>query len=47
MKNHNSPHAKPYVEEAPSLELKTLPSHLRYVFLGIVDTASNYYGIFE
>ncbi|KAH0682220.1 hypothetical protein KY289_019972 [Solanum tuberosum] len=34
MKNRDSPPAKPSVEEAPKLELKALPSHLRYVFLG-------------
>ena len=34
MKNRDSPPARPSVEEAPKLELKALPSHLRYVFLG-------------
>ncbi|XP_070002016.1 uncharacterized protein [Nicotiana sylvestris] len=29
-----TPPAKPSVEEPPKLELKTLPAHLRYVFLG-------------
>ncbi|KAG5568878.1 hypothetical protein H5410_064106 [Solanum commersonii] len=33
-RNHDSPPAKPYVEEAPKLLLKALPSYLRYVFLG-------------
>ncbi|XP_049372643.1 uncharacterized protein LOC125837597 [Solanum verrucosum] len=35
MKNRDSPPAKPFVEEAPKLEFKALPSDLRYVFLGI------------
>ncbi|XP_049394646.1 uncharacterized protein LOC125858920 [Solanum stenotomum] len=34
MKNRDSPPTKLSVEEAPKLELKDLPSHLRYVFLG-------------
>ncbi|KAH0679182.1 hypothetical protein KY284_020267 [Solanum tuberosum] len=34
MKNRDSPPVKLSVEEAPKLELKALPSHLRYVFLG-------------
>ncbi|XP_049383860.1 uncharacterized protein LOC125848070 [Solanum stenotomum] len=34
MKNRDSPPAKPFVEETPKLELKALPSHLR--FNGIV-----------
>ncbi|KAK4729927.1 hypothetical protein R3W88_022915 [Solanum pinnatisectum] len=34
MKNRDSPPAKSFVEEAPKLEHKSLPSHLRYVFLG-------------
>ena len=29
---------KPSIEEAPNLELKALPSHLRYEFLGNGDT---------
>ena len=28
------PPSKPSIEEAPKLELKSLPSHLRYAFLG-------------
>ncbi|XP_049399807.1 uncharacterized protein LOC125863875 [Solanum stenotomum] len=40
MKNRDSPPAKPYVEKAPKLELKDLPSHLRYVFLGRDETLS-------
>ena len=40
MKNHESPPAKPSIEEALKLELKALPSHLRYVFLGKGDTLS-------
>ncbi|XP_069143395.1 uncharacterized protein [Solanum lycopersicum] len=31
---------KPTIEEAPKLELKALPPHLRYVFLGKADTLS-------
>ena len=38
MKNHESPPAKPSIEEAPKLELKALPPHLRYEFLGKGDT---------
>ena len=38
MKNRKSPPAKPYIEEAPKLELKALPPHLRYEFLGNGDT---------
>ena len=38
MKNHESPPAKPSIEEAPKLELKALPPHLRYEFLGNGDT---------
>ncbi|XP_049391543.1 uncharacterized protein LOC125855950 [Solanum stenotomum] len=34
MKNQDSPPEKPFVDEPPKLELKALPSHLRYVFLG-------------
>uniref|UniRef100_M1DGD9 Integrase core domain containing protein n=1 Tax=Solanum tuberosum TaxID=4113 RepID=M1DGD9_SOLTU len=34
MKNRDSPPTKPFIKEAPKLELKALPSHLRYVFLG-------------
>ncbi|KAK4713802.1 hypothetical protein R3W88_019709 [Solanum pinnatisectum] len=34
MKNRESPPARPFVKEAPKLDLKGLPSHLRYVFLG-------------
>ena len=33
-----SPPAKPSIEEAPKLELKALPPHLRYEFLGNGDT---------
>ncbi|XP_069143507.1 uncharacterized protein [Solanum lycopersicum] len=32
------PPPKPSVEEAPKLELKELPAHLRYAFLGVNDT---------
>ena len=38
MKNHESPPAKPSIEEAPMLELQALPPHLRYEFLGNGDT---------
>ena len=38
MKNRESPPAKPSIEEAPKLELKALPPHLRYEFLGNGDT---------
>uniref|UniRef100_M1DU10 Integrase core domain containing protein n=1 Tax=Solanum tuberosum TaxID=4113 RepID=M1DU10_SOLTU len=38
MKNRDSPPAKPSIEEPPKLELKALPSHLRYVFLGKYST---------
>ena len=38
MKNRESPPAKPSIEEAPKLELKSLPPHLRYEFLGNGDT---------
>ncbi|XP_049369182.1 uncharacterized protein LOC125834055 [Solanum verrucosum] len=34
MKNRDSPPFRPCVEEAPKLELKALPSHLRYAFFG-------------
>ena len=38
MKHHESPQAKPSIEEAQKLELKALPPHLMYVFLGKGDT---------
>ena len=38
MKHRESPPARPSIEEAQKLELKALPSHLRYVFLGRDDT---------
>ena len=34
IKHRESPSAKTYIEEAPKLELKPLPPHLRYVFWG-------------
>lgn len=34
MKNCASPPAKPFIDEPLKLELKALPPHLRYVFLG-------------
>ena len=38
MKNCESPPAKPSIEEAPKVELKAFPPHLRYEFLGNGDT---------
>ncbi|XP_069152761.1 uncharacterized protein [Solanum lycopersicum] len=38
MKNCESQPAKPSIEEAPKVELKALPPHLRYEFLGNGDT---------
>lgn len=38
LKNRPTPLAKPFIEEPPVLELKKLPSHLRYVFLGSGNT---------
>ena len=38
MKNREFPPAKPSIQEAPKLELKALPPHLRYEFLGNGDT---------
>ncbi len=38
MKNRASPAAKSSIEEDPKLELKALPPHLRYEFLGNGDT---------
>lgn len=38
LENLPSPPAKPSIEEPPILELKELPSHLRYVFLGSRNT---------
>ena len=37
MKNRESPPAKPSIDEALKLELKALPPHLRYEFLGNGD----------
>ena len=34
IKHCESPTTKPSIEEAPELDLKTLPPQLRYVFLG-------------
>nr|XP_016463978.1 PREDICTED: uncharacterized protein LOC107786978 [Nicotiana tabacum] len=36
----NGSHPKPSIEEAPKLELKHLPSHLHYAYLGSSDTLS-------
>ena len=38
MKNRESPPAKSSIEEAPKLELKSLPPYLRYEFLGNGET---------
>jgi len=38
LKNRPSPPAKPSIEEPPVLELKQLPIHLRYLFLGANNT---------
>ena len=38
MNNRESLPAKPSIEEAPKLELKALPPHLRYEFLGNGNT---------
>ncbi|KAK4729767.1 hypothetical protein R3W88_022755 [Solanum pinnatisectum] len=38
LKNSPCPQAKPSIEEPPVLELKHLPSHLMYVFLGTNNT---------
>ena len=38
MKNRESPATKPSIEEAPKLELKALPPHLRYEFFRNGDT---------
>ena len=34
---------KPSIQEPPKLELKSLPSHLRYAYLGDVFTSGNYF----
>ena len=38
MKNRESPPAKPSIEEAPKLELKSLPTHLEYELTGKGNT---------
>ncbi|XP_015158426.1 uncharacterized protein [Solanum tuberosum] len=38
LKNRKSPLAKPSTDEPPSLELKALPYHLKYAFLGANST---------
>ncbi|KAK4733817.1 hypothetical protein R3W88_008078 [Solanum pinnatisectum] len=38
LKNRPSPPVKPSIEEPSVLELKQLPNHLRYVFLGTNNT---------
>ena len=38
IKHRESPTTKPFTEEAPKLEIKALPPHMRYVFLGGDDT---------
>ena len=40
MKHRESRPAKSSIEEDPILELKALPPHLRYAFLGKGDTLS-------
>ncbi|PHT29331.1 hypothetical protein CQW23_31071 [Capsicum baccatum] len=40
LKNRPTPPAKPSMEEPPILELKELPSHLKYAFLGSGSTLS-------
>ena len=34
MKHHESPPAEPSIEDTPKVEIKALPPHLRYFFLG-------------
>ncbi|XP_070032026.1 uncharacterized protein [Nicotiana tomentosiformis] len=38
LENRKTPPTKPSIEEPPTLELKPLPSHLRYEFLGPCST---------
>ncbi|XP_047267521.1 uncharacterized protein LOC124897943 [Capsicum annuum] len=38
LKNRKNPPSRPYIEEPPVLELKALPLHLRYLFLGANNT---------
>ncbi|XP_070009687.1 uncharacterized protein [Nicotiana sylvestris] len=38
LNRRNGPPPKPSIEEAPKLELKPLPSHLHYAYLGSSDT---------
>ena len=38
LENQKTPPTKPSIEEPPTLELKPLPSHLRYEFLGPCST---------
>ncbi|XP_075078336.1 uncharacterized protein LOC142164306 [Nicotiana tabacum] len=38
LEERKTPLAKPSIEEPPKLELKPLPSHLRYAFLGLDST---------
>lgn len=40
LKNRTTPLARPSIEEPPVLELKVLPSHLWYAFLGANNTFS-------
>ena len=37
MKHCESPPMRPFIKDAPKLDIKVLPSHLRYVFLGKDD----------
>ena len=34
MNHRESPPMKPSIDEAPKVEIKALPPHMRYVFLG-------------
>lgn len=38
MINRESPPVRPSVKEEPKFEIKALPPHLKYVFLGICET---------
>ncbi|KAK4733841.1 hypothetical protein R3W88_008102 [Solanum pinnatisectum] len=44
LKNRPTPPTKPSIEEPPVLELKQLPNHLRYAFLGTNNTFSSHFG---
>ena len=38
LKNRPNPPTNRFIEEPPVLELKQLPSHVTYVFLGTINT---------